>query len=102
MELRWFNILTDFELDIEPPKPYKEPVATSNREFLLPTAKDVTLAEYSTVSMGAITAHRIADYRRRHFSLVLLPEVHTLLDDLINTKEVENVSVLMQSLNGLR
>ena len=46
-------------------------------------------------SMGAITAHRIADYRRRHFSLVLLPDVHTVLEEMLNVKELENVSVLM-------
>lgn len=95
MELNWFNILTDYKLDIEQHHPYVPPQAAHNREYQVPTAKEVTLAEYNMASMGAITAHRIADYRRRHFSLVLLPDVHTVLEEMLNVKELENVSVLM-------
>lgn len=58
-----------------PPKPVGEPM------FRMPTAKDITLAEYDPSSQGAITAHRLKDYRRKSFSLTLLPSVRTVLDD---------------------
>lgn len=60
--------------------PYAPKVVDSSAGFQLPTAKTITLAEYSPVSQGAITAHRIRDYRRRSFSLVLLPNVKVAMD----------------------
>lgn len=50
---------------------------------LLKDAKEITLAEFDPSVRDLITAHRIKDYRRRTFSLNLLPKIHTMFDDLL-------------------
>ena len=62
-------------------QPYRETPRTEEPVFRMPTAKEVTLAEYDVSSQGTVTAHKLKDYRRKSFSLVLLPNVRTLLDD---------------------
>lgn len=54
---------------------------------LLEDAKDVTLAQYSKYTKDVLTAHKMKDYRRKRFNLVLLPEVNTLFDRLIEGSE---------------
>ena len=51
------------------------------------------MAEYKASSSDAITAHRLSDYRRRRFSLTLLPDVHIILEDLLSSVEGKNVSL---------
>lgn len=80
--LRSWEIL-DHSVGLDKPKPYEPPVISAERTFQLPTAKDITLAEYDPSSQGAITAHKLADYRRRRFSLVLLPNVHIVMDTMM-------------------
>lgn len=93
MGMRYFGILTGLKLDIERPTPYGTAEVSTSKVFLMPTAMDVTLAEYNAASGDAITAHRLSDYRRRRFSLVLLPNVHILLEDLLRTEEGADVSL---------
>lgn len=92
MGLRYFSILTGMQIDIQPYTPYIDEKLSESKTFLMPTAKEITLAEYNAASSDAITAHRLSDYRRRQFSLVLLPDVHILLEDLIIT-EAPDVSL---------
>ena len=89
MGLRYFEIITNKRLSIEPARVYKEPERNTNKAFLIPTAKEITLAEYNPVSSDSITAHKLADYRRRQFSLVLLPDVHILIDDLLKVEDTD-------------
>ena len=91
MGMRYFGILTGLKIDIGRPTPYTSIKPTPSKSFLMPTAKDITLAEYNAVSSDAITAHRLSDYRRRRFSLTLLPDVHILLEDLLSTEEGHDV-----------
>lgn len=81
MGMREFQYLTSLRLDIELPKPYVEP---PKNQFTLEKPKEVTLAEYAVESRDVIVAHRLCDYRRRKFSLVLLPNVHILFEDLLS------------------
>lgn len=93
MGMRYYGILTGLKLDIERPTPYLERKPNKSKIFLMPTAKDVTLAEYNAASSDAITAHRLSDYRRRRFSLTLLPDVHILMEDILSSVEGKDVSL---------
>lgn len=50
---------------------------------IIPDTVDITLAEYDPDTRNAITAHHLKDYRRKRFNLNLLPDVHTLFDDML-------------------
>lgn len=96
MALKYCKLLAAWRVGVEPPIVLQEPsthTGRKSRTFQLSTAKDLTLAEYNPISSEAITAHRIADYRRRHFSLTLLPDVHIWLDELLAPSEVSDVSL---------
>lgn len=51
---------------------------------VLGDVKPVTIAEINPASMGSITAHRLMDYRHKNFSLMLLPNVYIMLDELLS------------------
>ena len=53
---------------------------------ILGDIKEITIAENDPTSRDVITAHRLKDYRRKVFSLLILPEVEVLLDSML--KEV--------------
>lgn len=93
MGMRYYGILTGLKLDIERPTPYVGKKPNTSKMFLMPTAKDVTLAEYNAASSDAITAHRLSDYRRRRFSLTLLPDVHIIIEDILDAVEGKDVSL---------
>lgn len=50
---------------------------------IIADAKPITLAQFDRVSKDAITAHRISDYRRKSFNMLLIPEIHTWFDLLL-------------------
>ena len=58
MGMRYYGILTGLKLDIERPTPYVGKKPNTSKMFLMPTAKDVTLAEYNAASSDAITGKR--------------------------------------------
>ena len=61
---------------------YTEEAVRSVR--LLSDMKQITVAETNPATRELITAHRIKDYRRKTFSLLLLPDIHLLLDELLS------------------
>lgn len=67
----------------------KQPIVTKSPEEAIPglplveDARDITLAQYEPMTKNHITAHRIKDYRRKTFNLVLLPEVNILFDKFL-------------------
>lgn len=87
MAMKYFGALTDLRVQIEHHAPYTEKPQEKRTVCLMPDAKTITLAEYDPASRGAITAHKLSDYRRKHFSLVLLPNVWIWLDELIKPEE---------------
>lgn len=91
--LRDFEILDLFYREPEW-HPYKEKPREEKPVFHISTAKDITLAEYDVSSQGTVTAHRLKDYRRKSFSLVLLPNVKTVLDDRFAPLEVVKGEIL--------
>jgi hypothetical protein len=48
--------------------------------------KEITLAEYDARTENLITAHRLRDYRKRTFTLVMLPDVKLLVDYLLEAQ----------------
>lgn len=57
---------------------------------LIEDAKPITLAEYDRNTKDIITAHRMKDYRRKRFNFVLLPEITTLFDKLLEGSDYWN------------
>lgn len=57
---------------------------------VLGDVKPITIAEIHPSSMGKITAHRLKDYRHKNFSLMLLPDVYIMLDELL--REVGDIN----------
>ncbi|MCM1218621.1 MAG: hypothetical protein NC548_29380 [Lachnospiraceae bacterium] len=74
----------------------KQPeVVTSPEEInesvpILEDAKDITLAQYSKYTQDVLTAHKIKDYRRKRFNLVLLPKVTVTFDRILEGSEYWN------------
>lgn len=75
---------------IKQPEVVKPPEIVYDGVPLLEDAKDITLAQYSRYSKNVLTAHRMKDYRRKRFNLVLLPEVDILFDRILEGSEYWN------------
>ncbi len=97
--LRDFAIL-DFEYHASSWRPYQPPAPSEIPVFRIPTARNITLAEYDPSSQGTVTAHRIKDYRRKSYSLTLLPNIHTVLDDRFKPLEVIKGAILKAESNN--
>ena len=85
MAMEYFGLLTGMRVDIEKPTLLPRLQSKSTRAFLVPTAKEITLANIDPVSRDAVTAHKLADFRRRKFSLILLPTVFCVMDVMLET-----------------
>ena len=74
----------------------KQPIVPKAPEELAPgfplleDARDITLAEYDRNTKDTITAHRMKDYRRKRFNLILLPEVDILFDKILEGSDYWN------------
>lgn len=80
--LHYYNSLFD-RVAVRQPEPYKEFEEVFAGKEILSDAKQVTLAEYDVDTKNAITAHRLKDYRRKVYNLVLLPKIDTLFDSVL-------------------
>ena len=54
---------------------------------IIADAKPITLAQYDRISKNAITAHNLSEYRCKSFSMLLLPDVNTWFDTLLEGSE---------------
>lgn len=79
-----YAAIHNYTIDVEPVKPYSEEEQKS--VTVLADAKQVTIAEISPIAKGKITAHKLKDYRRKSFSLILLPDIDLMLDKLLEEK----------------
>lgn len=68
----------------------KEPDLTVPSVPLLEDAKDITLAQYDKYTKDILTAHRMKDYRRKRFNLVLLPDADILFDKILEGSDFWN------------
>lgn len=50
---------------------------------ILSDVKTITIAEITPASRDLITAHKLKDYRRKTFSLLLLPDIDLPIDSLL-------------------
>lgn len=78
-----YAVIHNYSLNIDPVEVFDESKYTEERVDILPDAKHVTIAEISPIAKGKITAHKLKDYRRKSFSLMLLPDVDLLIDSLL-------------------
>lgn len=93
MVLKYYALVNNYIVDVEPFKPYTPKVAKSTPDLVVNDVKPITLAEFNPVTSSLITAHKLKDYRRRNFTLTLLPDVHLPIDDLLS--EVTNIDDLL-------
>lgn len=78
--LEYYGILNDYRIE-EPT--LVEKVKKPTPVFALPDVKEITLAQYNPVTKDIITAHYLKDYRRSSFRLLLLPDVKTVFDSVL-------------------
>ena len=88
------------KVDVLQPKVVKQPEDVSVGLPLLDDAVEVTLAEYDVSTKNMITAHRLSDYRRKQFNLVLIPKVETLFDKLLEGSPYWRELLHNESLNS--
>lgn len=82
---------------VKQPKVIREPEETVPSIKLRPDAKDITLAQYERTTKDLITAHRISDYRRKKFELLLLPSVDILFNHLLEGSDYWNAMLHNES-----
>lgn len=68
---------------VRPIEPHVEHEVIYAGKPILDDATQVTLAEYDADTKNAITAHRLKDYRRKVYNLVLLPKINTVFDQVL-------------------
>lgn len=68
---------------IEEPKHKQEESKDNILPLIINDAKDITLASYEPMTKDLITAHRLSDYRRKIFTLLLLPDVDIMYDSIL-------------------
>lgn len=79
--LKRYNLITNYGIDTEEYKPYVPP-ERRKREYVVPEAVPITLADMDFRSADFITAHDLRDYRRTSFNLVMLPSVELSYDTI--------------------
>lgn len=74
--------MNNYALNLHIPKSFRsQPIV--EKPVILKDAKEITLAEYSPITTGCITAHRLKDYRHKVYSLMLLPQVSITFDTVL-------------------
>jgi hypothetical protein len=53
-------------------------------------AKEITLSQYNPLTKDYITAHRVKDYRRKTFTLTLLPQVNLMFNKVLEGSDYFN------------
>lgn len=88
--IKYYKKLYEHIPAIRQPSVVKDVEEVFSGKPILNDAKLITLAEYDVDTKDAITAHHLRDYRRRSFSLVLLPKIDILYDRLLEGSEYWN------------
>lgn len=76
-----YSAIHNYSLNLTPVKRYEE--SKPKPVTILSDVKEVTIAEINPLAQGKITAHHLKDYRRKSFSLMLLPDISITLDKLM-------------------
>lgn len=76
-----YNVIHNCHVSVPKVAVYEKPKPEAIH--VLGDVHQVTIAEIHPSTMGKITAHRLKDYRRKRFSLMLLPDVEIMLDYLL-------------------
>lgn len=87
--LDYYSIFENFDIKIYNRPTYITEKENSKIPELILDSTPITLAEQQSLMRGKLTAHKLRDYRKNVFNLVLLPDVDILFDKLINGGENE-------------
>lgn len=85
-----YQYVTNREVNIEP-KQYKKNRVRKPTPIIIKSESPVILAQYTEGVGEYITAHQLKDYRKRVFTLHLLPDVHILYSDFLNGAGYEDI-----------
>jgi hypothetical protein len=83
MALNYYAYVNNYRINVEPVKPYPEPEKKRVMPINPGQPKEIILAEYSTYCGDLITAHKLRDYRKRTYTLLMLPDVKLPIDALL-------------------
>jgi hypothetical protein len=83
MALNYYAFVNNYKLDIVRPAPYTESKSRRTVPLEIGTPKEITLAEYNEFSDDLITAHKLRDYRKRTYTLLMLPDIKLPIDALL-------------------
>lgn len=76
-----YSAVHNYSVKESPVPVYKPPEEKS--VHILTDVKSVTIAEINPASRDMISAHRLKDYRRKTFSLLLLPDISLPIDSFM-------------------
>ena len=86
MSLEYYSLIHPVET-IKQPKVIELPEQITSGMPLLEDAVNITLAQFDVETKDFITAHRLKDYRRKQYTMSLLPEVPVMFDQLLEGGE---------------
>ena len=86
MSLEYYSLIHTVK-KIRQPKVFELPEQIASGVPLLEDAVEITLAQYDLETKDFITAHRLKDYRRKQYTMTLLPEVKVMFDQLLEGGE---------------
>ena len=81
MTLEYYRYVNNYI--VRPPAPPKKVEEPNVLSLKLSDAKDITLAQYNPVTKDIVTAHNLKDYRRKVFTLLLLPDADIVFDKVL-------------------
>lgn len=81
MALEYYAYVNNYFVDV----PQKQTKIEQDNipSLVLDEPKDITLAQYSPLTSDLITAHNLKDYRRKVFTLLLLPKAEIMFDKVL-------------------
>lgn len=80
--ISYYSALSTYK-EVRQPEKLKEYEVVFEGNPIISDATQVTLAEYDADTKNAITAHRLKDYRRKIYNLVLLPKIDILFNKVL-------------------
>lgn len=83
MALEYYKYINNYTVDVHTPTIPEEKEAPSVLPLSMSDAKDITLASFDANTKDLITAHQLKDYRRKTFTLLLLPDVDIMYDQIL-------------------
>lgn len=98
MALEYYKYVNNYA--VSPPKKVEPKEESKVLELHLGEVKDITLAQYNPATKDIITAHNLKDYRRKTFTLLLLPKADIVFDRVLEGSPYYNEFLQHESLHS--